>query len=233
MSRASNLYRLQELDLDLDRSRNRIEEIKVTLEDDEEVRRYQRSLDEADEVLKNTRTVNLGAEHAVATQREKIAQTESKLYGGLIRNPKELQDLQQEAESLKRFLMTLEDRLLEAMIGLEDAVQKQILAREDLNRVEEAHAALHKDLKQEHEELEIRISRCTAEREAALENVSREDLTLYQELRKRKCGVAIALLQEGSCSICGLNLARSIQQAIGSGTELITCNQCGRILYAG
>jgi predicted nucleic acid-binding Zn-ribbon protein len=233
MSRASNLYRLQELDRDLDRSQNRVKEIKVTLEDNKDVLRYRRSLDEADEVLKTARTVRSAAEHTVATQREKIEQTEKKLYSGLIRNPKELQDLQQEAESLKRFLATLEDRLLEAMIGLDDAAQQQAMASENLTRVEEAHADLHKDLTQEYAELEAKISRYTAEREAALENVNGEDLALYQDLRERKGGVPIALVQEGNCGICGLNLARSVQQATGSGTELIRCNQCGRILYAG
>ena len=233
MSRASSLYRLQQLDLELDDNRSRIEEINAILEDDAVIARHRQTLAEADAQLKIAGAANLKAEHAVATQRSKIERTEKALYGGAVKDPKELQDRQQEVESLKRFLATLEDRLIEIMIHLEEAQSQQANVDDDLASAQKSQDAQHKDLIQEGERLTANISRMEAEREAALANVEQQDLKLYDDLRKQAGGIGIALLQDGNCSACGLGLAQSMQQSIRSGTELIKCGQCRRVLYAG
>jgi predicted nucleic acid-binding Zn-ribbon protein len=233
MSRASSLYRLQQLDHELDRSRPRVEEIKAILEDDSEIVRLRQALSEAEERLKTARMANSKAEHAVSSQRSKIERTEKALYGGTVKNPKVLQDRQQEAESLKRFLTTLEDRLIEAMIVLEEAQSQRDSADEALAAGLKSRDAQHEDLNQERDQLIAAISRLEAEREAALVDVEQQDLNLYDDLRKQAGSIAIALVQEGNCSACGLGLAQSIQQSIRSGTELVRCGQCRRILYAG
>jgi predicted nucleic acid-binding Zn-ribbon protein len=233
MSRASSLYRLQQLDLELDENRSRVKEINALLEDDAVIARHRQALSETNEQLKIARAANLKAEHAVATQRSKIERTEKTLYGGVVKDPKELQDRQQEAESLKRYMATLEDRLLEVMIHLEEAQSVQASADDSLANAQQSQNAHHKDLTQERDRLTANISRMEAEREAALANVEQQDLKLYDNLRKQAGGIAIALLQEGNCSACGLGLAQSIQQSIRSGSELIKCGQCSRVLYAG
>ena len=233
MSRTSSLYWLQVLDLKLASSRERVTEILAILEDDQEIIRCREILEKTEVKLKDARAANSRAERAVASQRAKIEQTEKTLYGGTIRNPKELQDRQQEAESLKRYLSTLEDRLLEAMIQLDEAQQVWDAASENLARAEDIRIAQHKDLNQEREELLASINRMDAEREAALENVDQKDLALYEDLKRRFGDVAITIVQGGNCAACGLGLAHSVQQSIRSGNDLIRCDQCGRILYAG
>ena len=96
MSRASSLYRLQELDLELEGSHRRIDEINHVLGDDQALNRCLAVLESAEGVVREKSAAKLGAEHAVASQKTKIAQNEKALYGGAVRNPKELQDLQQE-----------------------------------------------------------------------------------------------------------------------------------------
>lgn len=233
MSRASSLYRLQQLDLELEENRSRVEEINAMLEDDAVIARHRQALAETDEQLKIARAANLKAEHAVATQRSKIERTEKTLYGGMVKDPKELQDRQQEVESLKRYMATLEDRLLEVMIDLEEVQLQQASADDSLANAQKSQAAEHKDLTQEHDRMTANISRMEAEREAALANVEQQDLKLYDGLRKQAGGIGIALLQDGNCSACGLGLAQSIQQSIRSGKDLIRCGQCRRVLYAG
>ncbi|NIM05125.1 MAG: hypothetical protein GTN65_05800, partial [Armatimonadetes bacterium] len=61
------------------------------------------------------------AKHEVEDQRLKIQKTDEALYGGSVANPKELEDLQMESEALKRYLETLEDRYLEAMLEQDEA----------------------------------------------------------------------------------------------------------------
>jgi predicted nucleic acid-binding Zn-ribbon protein len=233
MSRASSLYRLQQLDLELMSCHERVKEIRQILEDDEAVVRLRQILETSENELRDARTTHSTARHDVDMQRAKIERTEKTLYGGFVQNPKELQERQQEAESLKRYLVTLEDRLLEAMIRLDETQERRDTADEALKRALENQAHQHRDLKQELENLSTKIERLDAEREAALASVVKEDQELYEDIRKRLGGMAIVLVQEGSCSACGLVLAHSMQQSIRSGSDLIRCGQCGRILYAG
>lgn len=233
MSRASSLYRLQQLDIELMSCHERVKEIQQVLEDDDAVVRLREILETSENKLKDARTNHSTARHDVDTQRAKIEQTEKTLYGGFVQNPKELQDRQQEAESLKRYLVTLEDRLLEAMIRLDETQEWRDTANEALTRALENQAHQHRELKQELESLSTKNKRLDAEREAALASVIQEDQELYEDIRKRLGGMTIVLVQEGSCSACGMVLAHSMQQSIRSGSDLIRCGQCGRILYAG
>ncbi|NIM06903.1 MAG: hypothetical protein GTN65_15080, partial [Armatimonadetes bacterium] len=110
------LYRLQEVDLELDRIKGRLDEIKAILSESQELDQARIELEESLAHLKEAEAESRSAERFVASQRSKIEETDSKLYGGSITSPKELEDLQLEAMSLRRHLGTLEDRLLEAMM---------------------------------------------------------------------------------------------------------------------
>jgi predicted nucleic acid-binding Zn-ribbon protein len=81
---------------------------------------------------------------------------------------------------------------------------------------------LHKDIERQEDE-----------REAILGNISSEDLATYEKLKDRLRGIVVAEVVDGNCSICGVDLARSKLQDIQSGSELIRCSQCNRILYSG
>lgn len=233
MSRVSNLYRLQELDLERERALARMEEIDRLLGEDSELRIAEQNALAAEDQLKQAQSLHRQAEHALAAQRAKIEENEAKLYGGSITNPKELQDLQQELDSLKRFLETLEDRMLEAMIGLEEAEEAYQAASQHLEDLRIARSAKHQDLAEERERLQAALARIQDEREAALAGIEEQDLRTYEQLRTRFGGIVLALVRDGSCSICGVDLARSKLQEVQGGGELIRCSQCGRILYAG
>jgi predicted nucleic acid-binding Zn-ribbon protein len=234
MSNAHSLYRLQRIDLALDKNNARLEEIHSILENSEELRKARNALTHAEDHLREQQSALKSAEHAVEIQRSKLEETESTLYSGTITNPKELQDLQMEAESLKRFLSTLEDRLLDAMMDLEQAENDVENTQSILEDTERLRNIEHQQLHQEQEQLTEDNDRLDGDREAALASVSIDDLTLYESLRERHGGAIVALLEEdGSCSMCGLSIAASLRQKIRSGKQIVQCNQCKRILYAG
>jgi predicted nucleic acid-binding Zn-ribbon protein len=233
MSRVSNLFNLQEIDRSIGTARDRIAEIEAELQDDAALGRAQQKVEEAEDRLSEVRSEHSGADHAVQAQRTKIKQNETALYGGSVTNPKELEDLQMEQESLKRYLVTLEDRLLEAMMDLDEAEAAFENADAELDLAKAQSAAQNADLVAERESLEKDIQRLEDEREAILGNIPAEDQAIYDQLQERFRGLAIAEVAGGNCSVCGVDLARSKLQDIQSGTELIRCSQCNRILYAG
>ena len=233
MSRASGLYRLQEIDLETDRLKGRLEEILITLEDSAVIIKLKADLEDKQSALDVSKSAAKRAENAVEDQRLKIQSTDQALYGGSVTNPKELEDLQMESESLKRHLETLEDRYLEVMLEQDEAESAQRLSAQALETGENDQATLHADLLAEQGDIEARMANLDGEREVALASVSDGDLETYDGLRSRLGGVAIVALNGDSCGACGLTLSASMRQLVGSGDELTRCSQCNRILYGG
>lgn len=234
MSRAHSLFRLQEIDLALDNNNDRLEEIQRILSDSEELQQANANLSHTSSALREVNIELKDAEYAVEAQRAKISESEQVLYGGQIKNPKELQDLQMEVESLKRYLSSLEDRLLDVMVNLEQAEIDHETAENILTNIEHAQQAEHQDLEIEQNRLQDENERFLVDREAALASVSEDDLKLYLQIREKQGGIVVAKLEnDGSCSMCGLSPSASQQQLIRAGTHLEQCKQCRRILYAG
>jgi uncharacterized protein len=121
MSESLNLFRLQKLDTEIDQTRSRLDEIEQSLSDDRRLKLAKRKNEKAQQVLKDARIQLNQIEDKVEAQRIKRKTTQNALFGGKIKNPKELQDLQMESEALKRYITQLEDEQLEAMIAHETA----------------------------------------------------------------------------------------------------------------
>ncbi len=172
-------------------------------------------------------------EDALAGQRRKLEETEAKLYGGQVQNPKTLEELQAEAEALRRHMATLEDRALEAMVRVEETEQVASAATTALELAEADAAGRSQTLLREKERVSGLLTQKSHEREAALTGIAPGDLRLYLSLRENTRGLAVALMQDGSCRACGLTLSASDRQEVSAGSALVRCGQCGRILYAG
>jgi predicted nucleic acid-binding Zn-ribbon protein len=233
MARVTNLYRLQQVDEALIDHRQRLAEIDRILAENERVQQAEQQLTEAQSAFITAKSQTGEAEQAVASQRDKLKHTEDSLYGGSVTNPKELEELQMESEALKRYLATLEDRLLEAMVELEEVEETYQVAKEDLERIQAEVAANHEDLNQERQQILREIERLETEREAAASNVNEADRELYQKTREKTGRKPIAVMQDGSCGVCGMAIPGSNQQSVRGGEETVRCPQCGRLLYAG
>lgn len=220
------------IDLGLDRDRTRLEEIQRLLLDDRASAAAQEALQRAALESRRQAEVVRAAEDAAATQQAKLRETEARLYGGALHNPKELQDLQRDAESLQRHLATLDDRLLEAMLAQEQADQDRQTAEGAARQREAELGDLHKDLREEARRLEADIARRSMEREPVETGVPAEDLALYIRLRQSSGGVAVATVEGGACGVCGLVLSASGSQEARSSPVPVRCRQCGRVLYA-
>ena len=114
MSAALGLFRLQQVDSQIDQIEARLRTIQQTLENDVALRAANEGFAAAEAKHRDAERALKLTEAEVEKQRIKIEQTEASLYGGLVHNPKELQDLQKDIVSLKKHLETLEERELEA-----------------------------------------------------------------------------------------------------------------------
>jgi len=233
MSAALGLYRLQQVDTQMDQIQSRLKTILVTLENDLELRAAKEALATAENLHKKADNTLKQSEAEVEKQSIKIEQTEASLYGGTVKSPKELQDLQMDVASLKKYLGTLEERELEAMIQAEESEKELSSAKEKLVEVQASLKEQNIDLTNESEALNKDLERLEVERKAVIGTLDEQSLKTYEGLRQHKRGVAVALLSEDACSACGTTLTASQQQGTRSSSNLYYCPTCGRIVYSG
>ena len=233
MSESFKLHRLQQIDSHLDKIGARLRAIEIILNDDTSMKLAQSKYEEASKYNEDSKKAVKKAEENLRSNRVKLEQTEAALYGGKVRNPKELQDLQNEAEALKRYRNVLEDRLLEAMIVQEEAEPLYSAASTELETATAQNKNQNAALVKESADLTNDLGRLENEREAASRSILPGDLNTYEQLRKLKRGVAVATVTDNTCGACGSTLSSAQLHAAKSPNQLTRCESCGRILYGG
>ena len=231
MSAALGLLRLQKVDNTIGQAQSRLEEIRRILENNTELMAARKGLEEAQTGHKLAEQDRRSEDVEAQALRLKIQGAESSLYGGSVRNPKELQDLQAEVEALKRRLNTVEERELEAMVRLEAALGTIEAAEARLDQVSTRFAGEQAQLLQERANLSQSLTDLEAERDAAVAATSAEHLRQYERLLQSRRGMAVAQVTDGACEACGTALTAALQQSARHASELTYCPSCGRILY--
>jgi uncharacterized protein len=229
MSLVLHTYRLQQIDTRLDQIDARLNAIQAILENNEEIRALRKKMEQDEASLQNAARHLRESEHNTQQQRIKIEQTESSLYSGAVKNPKELQDLQKDLESLKRHLATLEERELEAMLANDDATQAHSASQNALNAALAHSAQENAQLNGERVSLLQERDTLQAQRTAVLGNLDSATQTLYETIRTKRRGLAVASMEDGTCVACGATITLAMQQSARQ--NIVHCPTCGRILY--
>lgn len=230
MSQARALYHVQEIELAVIERRKRIKEIDTQLNDNEVVQQAQAELDNAQSKLDTTLKKVKDLEQQIETVASKQKSTESRLYSGNVKNPKELQDMQAEIESLTRRRSDLDDQLLEIMVERDEASEYVDLNSEELEQITTIWEAEHTDLIAEKDKLTSESEKMMTERQQALKKVQPDAMKEYNSLRGSKANRPVATVAEKSCSVCGIEQNSAIISAVNKDDSLVKCQNCGRIL---
>jgi predicted nucleic acid-binding Zn-ribbon protein len=233
VTRVSNLFRLQTLDSQIDSHQSRLAEIEAELSRHPELDQAQADEAAARAALETVRQAVRRAEEETRHQQQRIAETDKTLYGGGVRNPKELQDLQEEAASLRRYLSVLEERQLQTMMQSEEGEKTVSDAQSRREGLEQLRAELESKLRAEQSAQQGTLETLGIQRDAALSEISPEDLEKYTSIRRAKRGLAVTRMEGGSCAACGVAPSTSRVDSARSGQDIVQCGNCGRILYLG
>lgn len=231
MATAPELYALQEIDQALEKAQVRLAEIEARLGESEEMVVAREAVDEKRGVVDELRSHLSDAEDSVEDIRTKATDVETKLYGGTVRNPKELGDLDADLKSIKHQVATREDTLLGLLVEIEEAEAELEAARAAYNDIEKEWRRGQDELLHEKAALEPQIASLQVRREARAPSIDRSSLRLYELLRERHGGVAVARVERGMCQGCRITLPMSLLQKVRSGISLVQCVSCERILF--
>ncbi len=229
MSLAGQLYNLQELDLALKSNQQAQSRISSQLGESREAARVRVKLAAEQQRLDELTRQQQALEWEVEDLSVKIAATEEKLFGGAIRNPKELSNLQREDDELKTRRGQLEDRVLELMDGVEAATKSINSYTAGLAKLEAEWQDQQQRLTTELEQLRKEESDLSRKRESLVVQIDSTAIDVYQRLSTQK-GTAVAKVEQGICRGCQITLPTTELQQVRSG-GLVRCSSCGRILY--
>jgi predicted nucleic acid-binding Zn-ribbon protein len=181
-----------------------------------------------DDLTVEQKKVDLDVE-AVKTRRTR---DRDRMDQGLITNPKDLERMQHELESLERRIASLEDDELEVMEKVEEAQRElagyEAMVAETDERLELLAAARDEKLAAIDEQLQ----QVEADRGPAAEGLPEDLVTLYTRLREQKNGVGAAALRARECGGCRLSLDSVELSRIKAlpADEVVRCEECSRIL---
>lgn len=231
MSRVKQLYELQEIDLAIERGREALREVESQLGEDGALVEARLGLEQERkhlaELIKRQREVEWEVEELGA----KVVLLEGKLYGGSVRNPKELISLNEEFEHLKRQRGDEEDRVLDIMSDVEVVQDKVAVRSREVERMESEWQEKQAQLLRGQAELSGELAELGERRQLLALQIDQASLDLYEALRITRQGEAVAKVEQGMCQGCRINLPMTKLQRTRMGQELVQCSNCGRILY--
>lgn len=225
------LARLNEIDLAVDALRARLGEIGRALAEPAELEAARRALAEAEAKLARWQGVQAEREAEQKRIADKLAHAQAQLYGGRVRDPRELQNAERDVQQLLRQQSQAEDALLEALIAAEGAAEEVERCRATLAGLTAKWEATRGELLSEQARLRERLPAEQARQVATRRAVPPDLLTYYDNLRARRGGRAVAALDGDMCSACRVAVPATVLEAARYGTELVTCGNCGRLLW--
>ncbi len=233
MNESFHLYQIQKIDSQKDTAQFRISKIASEISENSELIAAQEELTISIKNFYEVNSIVNKLNDEVETKKIKIDQCNSDLYNGSVKNPKELQDLQKELSLLKDQLMNLEENELKKMIELEKIENNKNEIEKKLHTIESKVNTKNSMLIAEKKDLIENLSRLEVEREAIAIQVQPPLLSKYEKLRSERNGIAVATLQDNSCSACGAVLSPSECQSTRDSNQIFNCPTCKRILYGG
>lgn len=230
MNQANALYKLQQIELDILRQNQELQEIKKLLEDNDAVQAAKDAHQAAQDTLKPLQTQQRDLELQIQATQEKRKATDERLYSGAVKNPKELQDMQNEIAALQKRESELEDQMLVLMDAVETAQAAFETAESQLAAITETWENDHIEFLEQQEALQASITQGLESRREALKPIDKAILKTYNALRPKKGNQPVSVLQDNSCSACGIELTLAVTSEAKREQDLVNCPNCGRIL---
>jgi uncharacterized protein len=225
------LEELQQIDLETNDVRAELEGIgPKRAEVEEKVREARRSYDEEKGRLESNERERRGLETLLGMERDKVKKWEGRL--GEIRTPREYAALSREIEIAKKSNDTQSEQL-KALTGQAVEIQKALEERAEwLAEQEEATQGGLAQLDARRAEVTEKLRQLEARRAEAARAVEPALLSRYENIRRRRAGVALAPVVGMTCRGCNRNVPPQLAITLQRADSIETCPNCHRIIYA-
>lgn len=224
------LLRMHEIDSLYDKIRRRLLLLSKVVEGSAELTALRVEVDSIDQKLNNTRSEQQDLELESRSLTDRIRESEKSLMSGELQNPRELEALQASIDAMKGHRTDLENQSVDRLVMV-DSIQVNLEGKQaNLAEAEKEWTSRKTAIETEIDQRKKEYVYLKKAREIVADLLSDENLELYQHLRRRKNGVAVAQLEDEMCGACHTQVAIGILNNIRYSDELLSCPSCGRIL---
>jgi uncharacterized protein len=166
----------------------------------------------------------------VGTRTQTIARLRTQQYE--TRKNDEFQAMGHEIERYENEIRKIEDEELELMVQA-DKIKIELDAEEKkAATTKESISRQIKDLEEKSNTLESRLQGVTKERAELATKIDEELLERFDRLFASKGDAAVVALEHDVCTGCHMKVTTATAVHARAGKEIVSCEQCGRILYA-
>jgi len=223
------LMKLQVIDYDLgelERSKEYIPDMMENL---------RREIKEAEELYQNTskelseaKVQQQSLELEVASKQEELKKLQGQMMS--IKTNKEYDALIAQIDSVKEAISERETKILE-LIEKVDKLEGNIDDfRKKAEEILKQNESQLKILKEKMDSVGSKISNIEAERGNIAEKVSKRTMSIYNRVHKVRGGDVVVPVKKRACGSCYKALPPHMIQEIKRGDQIITCDNCGRML---
>ena len=165
----------------------------------------------------------------VGTRAETISRLKTQQYQ--TRKNDEFQAIGHEIERYEHEISKIEDDELELMVQADKI--KMDLSEEEKKAVgvKESVGRQTADLDEKAKALESRVEELTRERAEVAGKIDEDLLARFERLFKSKGDAVVVALEHEVCTGCHMKVTAQTAHRVKAGREIVSCENCGRILY--
>lgn len=225
------LEELQQIDLESNEVRAGLDAVPARrAEVEAKVQEARRAYDEQKQRLEANERERRQIETLLSLERDKVKKWEGRL--GEIKTPREYAALSREIDISKKTNDAQSEQSRDLLAAAAD-VKAQLEARgEALADAEDAAQSGVAELDRAQADLEARLAALAARRTAAAAQVDPGLLGKYENIKKRRAGVAVAPVVGSTCKGCHRNIPPQLSIVLQRVDTIETCPNCHRIIYS-
>jgi len=226
-----SLYALQQIDSHLDE----LEELKgdlpaETAELGAKVNELQTTLTNLEQTMKNAFALRDSADSEIISLKQKMERYKTQQYA--VRNNREYDALTKEMDNAAATIEKLEKEMesleAKATVARGEIETSKVLFEEATQALEEKRIALAEISKT----TEAEEQKYAHDREKILVRIKKEDLVVYERIRKAKKGKAVVAVRRGSCGGCFNKVPPQKLLELRQNNKIYQCEHCGRIIVS-
>ena len=225
-----NLIKLQKLDIELRNTSVLLDDIphqikEIDQKSEESLQLVQDTKNKFSQNQKKRRVL----EAELQDKKEKIEKYKRQLNE--VKTNKEYSSLLKEIDDTNTKIDALEEEIIGEMLSADD-IEKEIKAAD--KKADEIHAELAKKkeaILEEKNKAEEKLKNLDAEKEELLPKIPSDQMKLFKQISSKKNGIVLSPLTDEFCTMCHMRVRPQMVNELIAGSQIITCENCGRILY--
>jgi len=148
-----------------------------------------------------------------------------------VKTNQEYHAIQHEMAFAQAEIKTREDQILELMVQADELTADVKQADAALASEQKAVEAERKNIAVESTELQASLRRIANERQTTIESIAPQVVAVFDQVARRRGGVAVAEARDGVCTICHVRMRPQVFNTVRRNDEIVQCEHCQRILF--